>query len=258
VQDVRGWDYEFAKALDFKSTYGVCGQTYPRKLDVQVITTLADIAQSCHKFATDLRLLQHDGEMEEPFEEEQVGSSAMAYKRNPMRCERICGLARFVMGLVNDTYQTASHQWLERTLDDSSNRRLVIPQAFMALDGILRTYLNVLQGIKVNKDRVAANVQTYLPFMITEAVLMRAVKAGWDRQKAHEAIRKDSMAALEAVRAGRGQPLWHSLCRTFSREIVYGEKMNEADPRDFTGCAQEQVAAFAPEVGASGSHPVKA
>jgi len=237
MQQIKDWDHDFARELGFDDWYAVVGQTYPRKLDFQVTSVLASIAQSAHKFATDIRLLQHDGELEEPFEEEQVGSSAMAYKSNPMRCERICSLARFVMNLLSNTLDTAATQWLERTLDDSANRRLVIPQVFLVADGLLRTCLNVIQGIRVNKLRINANLNKYLPFMATEAILMRAVQAGRDRQKVHEIIREKSMAAKQHIRLGKKNNLLLMLGDALGDEIV---KPFEIDARDFVGTAPEQ------------------
>ena len=185
-------------------TYPVSGQTYSRKVDSQVVAALAGIAESGHRFGTDLRLLAHEREVEEPFEAEQIGSSAMAYKRNPMRAERMCSLARFVMGLPAAASQTAATQWLERTLDDSAVRRLVLPQAFLAVDAVLNLYLNVVPGLVVHPAVIARHVAEELPFMATENLLMAAVQAGGDRQDLHERIRVHALAAAASgSRKGR-------------------------------------------------------
>ena len=182
--------------------YPVTGQTYPRVVDAQVLGALAAVAAATHKCATDIRLLAGVRELEEPFEKNQIGSSAMAYKRNPMRCERACGMARFVMTLAASPLQTASVQWLERTLDDSSNRRLVLPEAFLALDGTLDVMRNVVDGLIVRPAVVEARLRAELPFMATEDIMMAAVKQGADRQNAHEAVRQHSLAAAEIVKEG--------------------------------------------------------
>ena len=197
---VRALERRVAEKMGFGHTYAVTGQTYSRKVDSQVLDTLSGIAQSAHKAATDLRILAHRKEMEEPFETEQIGSSAMAYKRNPMRCERICSLARYVMSLPSCAAQTAAVQWMERTLDDSANRRIIIPQAFLAIDAILILYQNVASGLVVYPQVIARNLREELPFMATENMLMAAVAAGGDRQELHERIRRHSMAAAQAVK----------------------------------------------------------
>ena len=193
--------------MGFREAFPVTGQTYPRKQDSQVIHLLSEIAASAHKFSSDVRLLQSVGEMEEPFETEQVGSSAMAYKRNPMRSERMAGLARYVMTTALNAPLTEATQWFERTLDDSSNRRLLIPEAFLATDAVLRLYLNVVRGLVVNPAIIARRVEQELPFMATEALLMGGVKAGGDRQILHERIRLHSMAAAQAVKEGKPNDL---------------------------------------------------
>jgi adenylosuccinate lyase len=199
---VRQLDRLVARKMGFDAVYSVTGQTYSRKVDSQVIDALSGVCQSAHKFGADLRLLAHEQEVEEPFEAEQVGSSAMPYKRNPMRAERICGLARFVASLSVSVAQTASTQWLERTLDDSVNRRLTLPQAFLATDGVLRLCLNVANGLVVHPDVIARNVTRSLPFMATESVLMEAVAKGGNRQVLHERIRVHSHAVAEALKSG--------------------------------------------------------
>jgi adenylosuccinate lyase len=199
---VRQLDELVAKKMGFTYILPVTGQTYSRKIDSHVLDLLSGICQSGHKFATDIRLLQHRQEVEEPFEAEQVGSSAMPYKRNPMRCERLCGIARFVMSLSADTAQNAALQWLERTLDDSANRRLVIPQAFLGVDSVLRLALNVSSGLVVNKEVIKRNVDLALPYMATENILMAEVAQGGDRQLLHESIRKHSMTVTESLKHG--------------------------------------------------------
>ncbi|MCS6977215.1 MAG: adenylosuccinate lyase [Gemmatales bacterium] len=243
---VRELDRRVAAKMGFDSVYPVTGQTYSRKVDSQVLDVLSGIAQSGHKFATDLRLLQHRHEIEEPFETEQVGSSAMAYKRNPMRAERLCGLARFVSSLTVNTAQTASVQWLERTLDDSVNRRLVLPQAFLACDGLLRLYRNIVEGLVVHPEVIAAHVARELPFMATETLLMEAVKRGADRQEAHEIIRRHSLAVAAAVHAGGRNDLLERL----SREPIFSglDLSSLKDPRLFVGRAPQQVDEFLKEV----------
>ncbi len=199
---VRQLDRLIARKMGFEAVYPVTGQTYSRKVDSQVLDALSGLCQSAHKFGTDLRLLSHRQEVEEPFEADQVGSSAMPYKRNPMRAERMCGLARFVSSLTVSTAQTAATQWLERTLDDSVNRRLTLPQGFLATDGVLRLALNISNGLMVNPEVIARNVRQTRPYMVTENVLMAAVAAGGDRQQLHEAIRRHSHAATARLKAG--------------------------------------------------------
>jgi adenylosuccinate lyase len=199
---VRRLDRLVAQKMGFTEVYPVTGQTYSRKVDSQVLDALAGVSQSAHKFGTDLRLLAHRQELDEPFEAEQVGSSAMAYKRNPMRAERMCGLARFLMGMPAVAAQTAATQWLERTLDDSATRRLTIPQAFLAADAVLRLALNISGGLVVNPDVIRRQVEQVLPYMATENLLMAAVAEGGDRQEVHEAIRRHSHAVTAQLKAG--------------------------------------------------------
>jgi adenylosuccinate lyase len=199
---VEALDRLVAEAFGFDTTYPVSGQTYSRKVDAQVLSTLAGIAESAHRFGTDLRLLAHEGEVEEPFEAGQIGSSAMAYKRNPMRAERMCALARFILALPAPASQTAATQWLERTLDDSAVRRLIVPQAFLAVDGILNLYLNVVPGLTVYPAVIARHVEAQLPFMATENLLMAAVQAGGDRQDLHERLRVHSLTAANRLKEG--------------------------------------------------------
>ncbi len=201
---VRRLDELVARKMGFDAVYPVTGQTYSRKVDSQVLDALSGLGQSAHKFGTDLRLLAHRQEIDEPFESEQVGSSAMAYKRNPMRAERMCGLARFLSSLAVSAAQTAATQWLERTLDDSVNRRLTLPQAFLSADAVLRLALNLSTGLIVNGEVIARNVAEIFPYMATENILMAAVAHGGDRQTVHECIRRHSQAVTAALKAGAG------------------------------------------------------
>jgi adenylosuccinate lyase len=199
---VRQLDLLVARKMGFDAVYPVTGQTYSRKVDSQILDALSGLGQTAHKFGTDLRLLAHRQEIDEPFEPEQVGSSAMAYKRNPMRAERLCGLGRFLMMLPVSAAQTAGTQWLERTLDDSVNRRLTLPQAFLTADAVLRLALNISNGLIVHPEVIARNVAAVLPYMATENILMAAVAQGGDRQQIHECIRRHSQAVTAALKAG--------------------------------------------------------
>ena len=186
----------------FEKCYPVCGQTYPRKQDSRILNVLSSIAQSCYRMANDIRLLQHDRQVEEPFEKNQIGSSAMAYKRNPMRCERICSLSRYLMADALNAPMTASTQWLERTLDDSANRRISMPEGFLCADAVLRLAQNVTNGLHVNEKIVEKTVREYLPFIATENLMMEGVKRGGNRQELQEIIRKCSMAATAKMKNG--------------------------------------------------------
>ncbi len=199
---VRQLDLLVARKMGFDSVYPVTGQTYSRKIDSQILDALSGLGQTAHKFGTDLRLLAHRQEIDEPFESEQVGSSAMAYKRNPMRAERMCGLGRFLMTLPVSAAQTAATQWLERTLDDSVNRRLTLPQAFLSADAVLRLALNISNGLIVNPEVIARIVAAILPYMATENILMAAVARGGDRQQVHECIRRHSQAVTASLKEG--------------------------------------------------------
>lgn len=243
---VRQLDGLLAQKLGWSAVQPVTGQTYTRKVDSQVLDLLAGIAQSAHKFGCDLRLLQHLREVEEPFEKEQVGSSAMAYKRNPMRAERLCGLARFVCSLPANAAQTASTQWLERTLDDSVNRRLTLPQAFLATDALLRLQLNIARGLQVNPEMIQRHVARELPFMATENILMAAVQAGGDRQKLHERIRQHSQAAHSQIRAGGDNDLLIRLMQ--DPDFLSVDIAGISDARHFVGRAPQQVSEFLNEV----------
>ena len=191
-----------SRDFGFEQCFDVCGQTYPRKLDSRILNCLSSIAQSCYRMANDIRLLQHDRQLEEPFEKNQIGSSAMAYKRNPMRSERICSLARYLMADAANASMTAALQWMERTLDDSANRRISMPEGFLCADAILRLAQNVTKGLQVNKKIVERTVMEYLPFIATENLMMEAVKRGGDRQELHEIIRKCSMEATARMKNG--------------------------------------------------------
>jgi len=238
---VKQLDSLVTERMGFREAFPVTGQTYPRKLDSQVIHVLSEIAASAHKFSSDLRLLQSLGEIEEPFEAEQVGSSAMAYKRNPMRCERMAGLARYVMTTALNAPLTEATQWFERTLDDSSNRRLLIPEAFLATDAVLRLYLNVVRGLVVYPGVIARRIEQELPFMATEAVLMAGVKAGGDRQLLHERIRVHSMAASQAMKAGQSNDLLVRIASDPAFAAAQGEIPSLLAPGRFAGRAPQQV-----------------
>ncbi|MGN6504451.1 MAG: adenylosuccinate lyase [Tepidisphaeraceae bacterium] len=240
-------DARVTQAFGFDASFVVTGQTYPRKIDAQIVNSLAGIAASVHRFANDIRLRAGMKQMEEPFEAEQVGSSAMAYKRNPMRCERATGLSRFVISLASSPLQTAAEQWFERTLDDSSNKRLAIPEPFLAIDGALSIVINVARGLVVYPKVIAAAVNAELPFMATEEILMAGVQAGGDRQALHERIRTHSLAAAEQVKM-HGKP--NDLIERLSTDAAFG-KTNLAgvlEPSRFVGRAPEQVTRFVEEV----------
>ncbi|MGD9633363.1 MAG: adenylosuccinate lyase [Pirellulales bacterium] len=244
---VRKLEQLVAQKMDFAETYAVAGQTYSRKVDAQVLDTLAGIAASAHKAATDLRLLANRKEIEEPFEADQIGSSAMAYKRNPMRCERICSLARFAMSLPANAAETHATQWLERTLDDSANRRLVLPQAFLAVDAVLVLYQNVAAGLVVYPQVIARHLREELPFMATENILMAAVAAGGDRQDLHERIRQHSQAAAAVVKQQGGE---NDLVARLQSDAAFANVDLDAavDPATLTGRSAEQVDEFLTDV----------
>jgi adenylosuccinate lyase len=245
---VRELDRLVTARMGFTRSFAVTGQTYSRKQDSAVLDALSGIAQSAAKMASDLRLLQHEGELLEPFEAEQVGSSAMAYKRNPMRAERISGLARFVLSLQANGAHTAANQWLERTLDDSANRRLTLPEAFLATDAILILATNIAAGIEVREPVTAAHVAAQMPFMATERWLMLGVGAGGDRQALHEVIRQHSMAVAEAVGRGGVNDLLDRLAADPAfRGVPAAALRAELDPVRYTGRAAEQVGEFLTE-----------
>ena len=239
---VRKLDELVSRKLGFDAAYDVTGQTYTRKVDSQVVAALAGIAESTHKAGNDLRLAASFGELEEPFEQDQVGSSAMPYKRNPMRAERMCGLARFVMGLGATAGQTAAVQWFERTLDDSAPRRLVLPQAFLATDAQLVIYANIAGGLVVLPGSIARNLAQQLPFLASEKILMAATKAGGDRQTLHEALRRHSHAATAGIREGRPNDL---AARLADDPLFAAIDLDAAlDGRGLAGRAPQQVEEF--------------
>jgi len=240
---VKQLDKAVAAAFGFKKTCAVTGQTYQRKIDTLVINCLASIAQSAHKLCNDLRLLANLKEIEEPFEKSQVGSSAMAYKRNPMRAERVTALSRLVLSLSSSPQMTASEQWFERTLDDSANRRVVIPEAFLAVDGILQILVNVTGALVVYPKVIAAHVEAELPFMATENILMAAVKTGGNRQELHEKIRLHSRAAAAQVKKfAKSNDLTNRLKADISFRKVNFERV--LDPKNYVGRAPQQVDEF--------------
>ena len=237
-----------ASKMGFSKIYPVSGQTYSRKVDSHVVNTLASFAQSASKFAYDMRLLQHLHELEEPFEQDQVGSSSMAYKRNPMRAERIDGLARHLIALMQDPAMTAATQWLERSLDDSANRRIAIPEAFLCADAIALLYDNIVGGIVVHEEVIAANVRRELPFMATENLMMEGVSRGGDRQQLHERVRVHSHEAAARLRAGAADnDLFDRIAGDphfgVDRETIAGK----VRPEDFTGLSASQVERFLTE-----------
>ncbi len=233
-----------AAAFGFDKCFAVCGQTYPRKFDSRVLNVLSSIAQSCYRFANDLRLLQHDRQLEEPFEKNQIGSSAMPYKRNPMRSERICSLSRYLMADAMNASMTASVQWLERTLDDSANRRISLPEGFLCADAILRLMTNVTDGLHVNEKIVDRTVREYLPFISTENLMMEAVKRGGDRQQLHEIIRENSMAATARMKQGEPCDLMERLTKEPAFKMTPAEIEAILDPKLYIGRCPAQVDAF--------------
>lgn len=235
--------------LGFEKTYSVSGQTYSRKADYFILSVLSSIAQSAQKFSGDIRLLSHLKEVDEPFEAGQVGSSAMAYKRNPMRSERISSLARFVIAECMNPAMTAGTQWLERTLDDSANRRISIPEAFLATDGILQLYINIISGLRVYPEVIKKNLNEELPFMATENILMHCVKAGGDRQLLHEAIRSHSVAAGLAIKQeGRSNDLLDRIAADPEFNLSRADIDRIISESRFTGIAQQQTEAYLAEV----------
>ncbi len=242
---VKHLDKELSKRFGFDKVFGVSGQTYDRKIDAKVVALLSNIAQSAHKFTNDLRLLQNLKEIEEPFEKNQIGSSAMAYKRNPMRSERIGALAKFVMALSTSSAMVASTQWFERTLDDSANKRLTIPQAFLAVDAILLIWNNIMQGIVVYENRIHKHIMEELPFMATEYIIMEEVKAGGDRQEIHETIRLHSMEASKKVKMeGLENDLIERILSDESLKMDKSKIADVLDPKNFIGFAPIQTEEF--------------
>ncbi len=242
-------DKMIAKKMGFDSCYPVSGQTYSRKVDSRVLNVLAGIAQSAHKFSNDIRLLQHLKEIEEPFEKSQIGSSAMAYKRNPMRCERMASLANYVMSDAMNPMLVASTQWFERTLDDSANKRLSIPEGFLAIDGILDLYLNVVDGLVVYDKVITKRLMSELPFMATENIMMDAVKAGGDRQELHERIRELSMEAGRNVKQeGKDNNLLELIASDPAFNMSLEDLQKTMDPTKYVGRSKEQVEEFIADV----------
>lgn len=246
-EKVRSLDRRVAERLGFAESWAVTGQTYPRKQDSWVLALLAGIGESAHKYGTDLRLLQGVGELGEPFDETQVGSSAMAYKRNPVRAERMCGLARRLLTDSLNGPLNAATQWLERSLDDSANRRLVLPDAFLTADAVLSLAAHVAEGLRLDEAAVAARVGRELPFMATETLLMKAALAGGDRQELHERIRRHSLEAHREVAAGGANPLLERLAADPDFPLERDEIEAAVDARTFTGRSAEQVDEFLAE-----------
>jgi adenylosuccinate lyase len=239
---VKRLDKMIAEKMGYSAVFAVSGQTYTRKLDSMFLNVLSGIAQSCTKFSNDMRLLQHLKEMEEPFEKNQIGSSAMAYKRNPMRSERICSLARYIMvDAMNPAFTTAG-QWFERTLDDSANKRIAVPEAFLACDAILNIYLNVASGLVVYPKVIEKRLMEELPFMATENIMMDAVKAGGDRQELHERIRELSMEAGSVVKNEGGK---NDLIERIAKDPMFGMSLEQLqavlEPKNYVGRAPQQV-----------------
>jgi adenylosuccinate lyase len=246
-EKVRQLDRMVTERMGFESTFGVTGQTYPRKLDFRVSQVLSSIAQSAHKFATDIRLLANRREIEEPFGSKQVGSSAMPWKRNPMRSERICALSRIVIESLGNMAHTAANQWLERTLDDSANRRLALAESFLATDAVLNLYLDVSSGLVVYPAVIKRNLDAELPFLATESLMMEAVRAGGDRQDLHERIRTHSHAAAAEIKAGGESDLRDRISHDPAFAAVAGRLDELLDGSRFVGRASEQVVEFIAE-----------
>lgn len=242
---VKHLDQELSARFGFEKVFGVSGQTYDRKIDAKVVSLLSNIAQSAHKFTNDLRLLQNLKEVEEPFEKDQIGSSAMAYKRNPMRSERIGALGKYVMSLSSSSAMVAATQWFERTLDDSANKRLTVPQAFLAVDAILLIWSNIMNGIVVYENRINRHIMEELPFMATEYIIMEEVKAGGDRQEIHETIRVHSMEASKKVKLeGKENDLIERLMQDESLKMDKSTINEVMDPKNFIGFAPIQTEEF--------------
>ena len=236
-----------AAEFGFDRCFSVCGQTYPRKTDSRILNVLSSLAQSAYRMANDIRLLQHDRQVEEPFEKNQIGSSAMAYRRNPMRCERICSLSRYLMADAANAPMTASVQWLERTLDDSANRRIALPEGFLCADAVLRLCQNVTNGLHVNEKIVDRTIREYLPFLATENIMMEAVKRGGDRQELHERIRQHSMAATARMKEGERCDLLDRLAADPAFGMTRAELDAVMDPALYTGRCAQQVERFLSE-----------
>lgn len=248
-EKIKSLDTYVAEKMGFEKSYGVTGQTYPRKIDSIILNTLSEVAQSAYKFSNDLRLLQSIKEIEEPFEKHQIGSSAMAYKRNPMRSERIASLSRYVMIDALNPAITSATQWFERTLDDSANKRLSIPEGFLAIDGILDLCLNVVDGLVVYPKVIEKHMMAELPFMATENIMMDAVKAGGDRQELHERIRELSMEAGRTVKVeGKDNNLLDLIAADPAFNLTIEELNKSMEPSRYVGRAKEQTTAFIEKV----------
>ena len=247
-EKIDAMNRQIAAEFGFDQCFPVCGQTYPRKADSRILNVLSAIAQSCYRMANDIRLLQHDRQVEEPFEKNQIGSSAMAYKRNPMRSERICSLSRYLMADAMNAPMTASVQWMERTLDDSANRRISMPEGFLCADAILRLAQNVTDGLHVNEKVVEAACREYLPFIATENLMMEGVKRGGDRQQLHEIIRECSMAATAKMKEGEKCDLLRRLAAQSAFGMTEAEMESVLDPRLYIGRCPAQVDAFLAQV----------
>ena len=237
-----------AAEFGFEKRFDVSGQTYPRKADSRILNVLSAIGQSCYRMANDMRLLQHDRQLEEPFESTQIGSSAMAYKRNPMRSERVCSLSRYLMTLPQNAAMTASTQWMERTLDDSANRRISLPEGFLCADAVLRLVRNISDGIRVNEKIIEATLREYMPFIATENLLMEAVKRGGNRQELHEVIRESSMAATERMKNGESCDLLERLAAVPAFGMTADEMREVLDPKKYTGRCAEQTEALVQKI----------
>ena len=243
-EKINALNKKIASAFGFDEIFDVQGQTYPRKVDSRILNALSSIAQSAHKFATDMRLLQHDRQLFEPFAKTQVGSSAMPYKRNPMMCERICSLSRYLMADALNAPMTISVQWMERTLDDSANRRVSIPEGFLCADAVLRIAQKVTAGIYVNTDVINKTVMTYLPFIATENLMMEGVKRGGSRQELHEIIRRCSMEAIAAMDKGEPCNLLSMLAAEPDFPLSEAEMTDVLDPAAYIGRCPDQVQAL--------------
>ena len=241
TQKIDEMNRMIASEFGFDRCFDVCGQTYPRKMDSRILNVLSSIAQSCYRMANDIRLLQHDRQIEEPFEKNQIGSSAMAYKRNPMRSERICSLARYLMADAMNAPMTASTQWMERTLDDSANRRISMPEGFLCADAILGLAQNVTDGLHVNEKIIKKTVMEYMPFMATENLMMEAVRRGGDRQQLHEIIRRCSMEATARIKEGESCDLLARLAGEEAFGLTETEMQNLLTPSHYIGRCQQQV-----------------
>lgn len=241
---IRKMNEMICSKFGFESVFDVCGQTYPRKQDSRILNCLSSVAQSCYRMANDIRLLQHDRQIDEPFEENQIGSSAMPYKRNPMRCERICSLARFLMADAMNAPMTASVQWLERTLDDSANRRISLPEGFLCADAILIIAGNVAAGMRVNEKVIESAVMEYLPFIATENIMMEAVKRGGNRQELHEIIRGCTMKATQRMKNGEKGGLMELLAAEPKLGLKEGEINDILEPSKYIGRCPQQVEAY--------------